>query len=372
MTEAPEDRTPPIGDRAGWSGPPPESVCIVMLSAIGDAVHVLPVVTALKRAWPTTRITWIVQPGAHALVDGHPDVDELIVFRRRRGPGALAPYMALRRTLRGRRFDLVLGLQVYLKAGLVTALVPAEIKLGFDRARAADGQWLFTNRRIPPRPPRHVQDQYFEFLTWLGVDPEPIRWRLELTEEERRERDAYFGRLGAAACALVVGTSKSEKNWHPEGYARVAEHLVERHGLVPVIVGGPSVEERRIADRTIREARVEVRDELGDDLRRLVWLLDGSALVVSPDTGPMHIARALGTPVVSLFGYTNPKRYGPYGAFQELIVDGYAEHADEEYPPTRAYRDGMRRVTVERVTETVDRAVRSYVGPGETEVSGDR
>ena len=95
-------------------------------------------------------------------------------------------------------------------------------------------------------------------------------------------------------------------------------------------------------------------------IRRLVWLLDGSALVVSPDTGPLHVARALDVPVVGLFGRTNPKRTGPYGRFQDLVVDGYATHPGEAYPITPAYRDGMRRITPEMVEEKIRLARRSY------------
>ena len=348
----------------GWEGPPPKEVCIVMLSAIGDAVHVLPVANALKRAWPDTRITWIIQPVPHKLVEGHPSIDEFIVFRRRSGWDAWTSYRELRRAVAGRSFDLLLGLQVYFKAGLITALMPARIKMGFDRARARDAQWLFTNRRIPARPQQHVQDQYFEFLHALGIDERPVTWGLDFTAPERAAQRAFFDPLGGPACAVVVGTSKLEKNWSPEGYARVLEVVEKRHGLRPVIVGGPSAVEHSIADEVMRATGARVVDALGDDLRRLAWILDGSALLISPDTGPLHIGRALGTPSVGLFGYTNPKRTGPYRAYEDLVVDGYAAYPGEDYPLTHHYRDGMKRVTVEAVVEKVDLAMERYVRTG--------
>ncbi|HUF74764.1 MAG TPA: glycosyltransferase family 9 protein [Longimicrobiales bacterium] len=345
----------------GWAGPPPREICIVMLSAIGDAVHVLPVANALKRAWPQSRITWVIQPVPHALVAGHPSIDELVVFRRRRGPGAWRSYRELVRAFDGRSFDLLLGLQVYLKAGLVTAFAPARVKLGFDRRRARDAQWLFTNHRIPPHPPQHVQDQYFEFLDFLGVHREPVTWGLAPTAAEREAQASFFRGLDRPACAVVVGTSKADKNWTAEGYARVLERVEEEHGLRPVLVGGPAREERRMAALVQAATRARVLDALGDDVRRLMWILEGSALVVTPDTGPLHIARAVGTPVVSLFGRTNPKRSGPYRAFQDLVVDGYAAYEGEEYPPTAEYRDGMRRITPDMVMEKVALAMRTYV-----------
>ena len=348
----------------GWEGPPPREICIVMLSAIGDAVHVLPVANALKRHWPDTRITWIIQPVPHGLVRGHPAIDEFIVFRRRSGWDAWTSYRDLRRALAGRSFDLLLGLQVYFKAGLITALAPARVKLGFDRARARDAQWLFTNRRIPAGPQRHVQDQYFEFLHAVGIDERPVTWDLGFDEEERAAQRTFFADIDGPACAVVVGTSKLEKNWSPEGYARVLEVMEREHGLRPVIVGGPSAVERAIADEVMVETRAHVVDALGDDIRRLAWILDGSALLLSPDTGPLHIGRALGTPVVGLFGYTNPKRTGPYRAFEDLVVDGYAAYPGEDYPLTHHYRDGMKRVTVEAVLEKVALAVERYVRTG--------
>lgn len=348
------------GSGHGWSGPPPGEICIVMLSAIGDAVHVLPVANALKRAWPACRITWVIQSVPHSLVANHPAIDDFVLFRRRRGWSAWRSLVEVRRALGGRRFDLLLGLQVYLKAGLVTAITDARVKLGFDRARARDAQWLFTNTRIPAHDPQHVQDQYFEFLDFLGVDPHPVTWKLELTAAERAAQRAFFDGVDRPTCAVVVGTTKAAKNWAPGGYARVLEAVESEHGLRPIIVGGPSDTERRLATAVLEETRATVMNELGDDLRRLAWLIDGSALVITPDTGPLHIARALGTPVVGLFGYTNPKRTGPYRAFEDLVVDGYAEHEGEVYPVTPRYRNGMKRVTEKRVLEKVDLAMRRY------------
>jgi heptosyltransferase I len=339
----------------------PREIAIVMMSALGDAVHVLPVANALKRAWPATRITWILQPVPHALVRGHPAVDAFLVFPRHGGPSA---WYAFARELRRRRFDLLLDLQVYLKAGLVSAVARARERWGFDRARARDLNWLFTNRRIPPHPPQHVQDQYFEFLHALGVNPEPVEWGIPLTPEDRAAARAFLDALGRPACGIVVGTSKPEKNWMPDRYARVADALASEFGFAPVLLGGPGRGERAIADAILARARVPVADALADDVRRLAALIAGCRLVLSPDTGPLHIARALDVPVVGLYGYTNPKRTGPYRKFTELVVDGYARTPGEDYPCSPEVRpDGMARVTVEAVLEKVQLAVDTYLRP---------
>lgn len=343
------------------AGSPPRSILIIMLSALGDAVHVLPVANALRRAYPDTRLGWVIQPVPYMLVRSHPAIDDFIVFRRRRGFAAWRSYAELRRAFQGRDYDIALALQVYFKAGIITAMTPAKVKLGFDRRRARDLNWLFTTARIPPRPVAHVQDQYFEFLHALGVDPEPVAWRLELSEEERAAQRDFFQHLEKPACAVVVATSKPQKNWSVEGYARLLEGIESDFGLQPMIVGGPAPFERAVAEQVKRASRARIIDALGDDVRRLVWLLQGSRLVISPDTGPLHIARALDVPVVGLYGYTNPRRYGPYRKFIDLIVDGYARYPGEPYEPGMATRpDGMGRITVDAVLEKVAHALSRY------------
>jgi heptosyltransferase I len=342
-------------------GPPPGRILVVMLSALGDAVHVLPVVNALKRTWPHCRITWLIQPAPHQLVSGHRSVDDFLVFRRRRGLAAWQSFQELALQFPSEPYDLLLALQVYLKAGILTGLAPARTKLGFDGPRARDLNWLFTSERIESRGQRHVQDQYFEFVEHLGIDPHPAVWDIPISDREREAQASFFGRLDRPACAVVVGTSKPQKNWSPAGYARVVDELEQRWHVQPVIVGGPSPAERSSADQVLSLTRAKVIDALGDDVRRLVWLIDGCVLTISPDTGPLHISRALERPVVGLYGYTNPKRTGPWKMYQDLIVDGYAEFPGEAYPVTPKHRDGMKRVTVEAVLDKVELAMKKYV-----------
>jgi heptosyltransferase I len=135
------------------------------------------------------------------------------------------------------------------------------------------------------------------------------------------DSQAEFYKPLGRTCAIVVGTSKPQKNWPADRYAQVIDAIEGKLGLRCVLVGGPSAIEREAADEITRLCRIKPLNALGDDVRRVVWLLDGASLVISPDTGPLHIARALDRPVVGLYGYTNPKRYGPYRKFQDLMVD---------------------------------------------------
>jgi heptosyltransferase I len=341
---------------------PNPRVAIIMLSAVGDAVHVLPVANALRRAAPGMKLTWVIQPVPHKLVENHPAIDEFIVFPRRRGLRGITGFAEARRELRRHEFDLVIVLQVYFKAGLLTGFTRSPVKLGFDRRRARDLNWLFTTDKIAPHENQHVQDQYLEFLDHLGVGHEPPEWGIPFTGEEREEQRRFFDKVEKPVCSVVLGTSKPRKDWPAERYARLLEIIEGDFGFQTVIVGGPSHGERAAAAEVLGLTRAKPLNELGDDLRRLTYLIDGSDLLVSPDTGPLHISRALETPVVGLFGYTNPKRTGPYRKYVDLVVDGYARHPGEDYPITMQYRpDGMGRVSVEMVREKFELAVTKYV-----------
>lgn len=329
-----------------------DRIAIVMMSAAGDVVHTLPVVNAIKRHHRAAHITWILQPGPASLVLGHPAVDEILLFDRSRKWRA---FRDIRHSLASRQFDLVLNLQVYFKAGIVTSFARAPVKLGFDRRRARDLNWLFTNRKIPPHSNQHVQDQYFEFLRALGIPPEPIEWNLGPWPEERSWQRDFFTPFERPAVAMVVATSKPEKDWYPERWADVADALWHDFRLEPVIVGGRSPRELH-AERVIMErARHAPRTALGSGLRKLVSILDGSALAIAPDTGPLHMAVAIDRPVISLMGYTNPRRTGPYRRYHDLIIDAYGDPG-EDYPITMENRAGrMSRIQVRDVLDRVER-----------------
>jgi heptosyltransferase I len=321
-----------------------------MMSAIGDAVHVLPVLNALKRHSPESHVTWVLQPGAASLVRGHPSVDDIVTFDRSLGWRA---YPAVRRELAPRPFDVVLALQVYFKAGIVTALTNSPIKLGFDRARARDLNWLFTTDRIHPREGQHVQDQYFEFLDALGIPPEPVVWNLGPWPHERAWQREFLGQFDRPIAPIVIATSKAEKDWMPERWAAVADSLYGDFGLQPVLVGGRSPRELAAERVILDQVRVPVTSALGSGLRHLVGIIDGSALVLSPDTGPLHMAVAVDRPVISLIGYTNPKRVGPYRRFHDLMIDAYGEPG-EDYPLSMENRPGrMPRISVRDVLDRV-------------------
>lgn len=341
--------------RARFSHVPLDRVLVVMLAAVGDAVHALPVINAIKRLHPKSRISWVMQAGALTqLLTGHPAIDEVIPFARKDG---LRGFLDVRRRLQAQRFDLVMVLQPYLKSGIVASFAPSPVRLGFDRARARDASWLFSTHRIPPHPLQHMQDQYLEFLTALGVPAEPLEWKIgPWNDAERQWQSDFLARYDRPLAPIVVATSKAEKDWPAERWAEVSDALWHDFGLQPLLVGGRSAREVE-AERIIFErARVKPASALGDGgLRGLAAIIEKSALVLSPDTGPLHLSVALGTPVVSLLGYTNPKRVGPYRGFGELMIDAYGEPG-EDYPVSMRNRPKrMTRITVRDVLERVER-----------------
>ena len=324
---------------------PPESVVIVRLSALGDTVHVMPLVASLRRAWPETRISWVVQPTTHRLMAPSPDVDEFLVFDRTAGAGA---YRRLRHELRGRRWDLALVPHTAFKAGLVTAMIRAPRKLGYDRARAPEFHRLFTTESIAPHAPQHMQDEFFEFLAHLGIEPR-LEWNFAFSDEERTAQKKWFDGFDRPVLAVALHTSRSDKNWIADRYSRVLEAAEEDLGLQTMIVGGVTPAEDSLAAEVRRLTRATPIDARADDVRRLAWMLDGSALTLSPDTAPLHISVALGTPTIGMYAATDPRRVGPYGRYQELTIDRF----------TRGAR--MDTIEVSDVMEKLHAAVTTYV-----------
>ncbi len=351
---------------------PSRRICLVLQSGIGDVVHGLPLVNALKRDEPGRHIVWVVERGPAPLLRPHPSVDEVVLYDRR---GGLKELLSLRRGLRGREFDLVINCGIYFKSAPPTYLARAEHKLGFGRARANDLVWMLVNHRLPPRGPRHRQDMYLEFLTYLGIEAEPLEWRISLTEEEREAQGRFFEGLGADRVAgLVTTTAMKPKDWPVERFASLATVLDREFGFRVLLLGGPGERERSRAGEVAAAAGADLVWTLSGSLRRLVYLVDGCDLVIAPDTGPLHIARALETPVIGLYGHTDPLRAGPYGKYEDLVVDRYNYESDgrpyrgsaeRQHPARAGGRARMERIGVQDVIERVELALERYLVVGE-------
>ncbi len=305
----------------------PDSVCIIRLSAIGDCCNVVPVLRTLQASWPDTRITWIVGKTEASLVGDIPGV-EFIVFDKKAG---LSAYRGLRRTLRGRRFDLLLHMHASMRANLVSRFVRSPYRLGFDRERARDRQWLFTNHRIEPASRPHVLDGFFGFAEHCGIAGRVMRWDIPLADADRAmAADTLRGP------ALLISPCSSQRlrnyrNWRVENYARVATHAARVHGLQIVLTGGNTGLERRYAAEIAAACETPVTELVGQtSLKQLLALIERATVVLCPDSGPAHMATAAGTPVIGLYATSNPGRTGPYLS-QQWVVNRYPEAVAAEF-----------------------------------------
>lgn len=332
------------------------AVRIVLLTGLGDVVHGLPIACAIRRARPDIRITWVVEPMPAPILDRHAAIDRVVRFRKEDG---IRGVRALRAAMRDDRPDLTLNFNIYFKSLFPTLLSRAPRRIGFGRGRARDGIWLANNEPLESRPRAHTQDMFLEFAAALGLDAEPLEWRIEPDAGERQSQREFFARLDRPAAAIVPASANPKKDWITERWADVADRLYDEHGLQPVLIGGPGEREGAIARNILARARVPMINALGDGIRRLVWLIEGSRLVIAPDTGPVHIARALDVPVIGLYGHTNPWRVGPYRAYHDLWIDAYTE-PDEQPDPSRfdPKHGRMERITTDDVVAKVALALR--------------
>lgn len=307
----------------------PASICLLRLSALGDVTHVLPLVRTLQRAWPDIALTWVIGKGEQKLLDGLPGV-EFLVYDKNTG---LAGMRALRRELRGRRFDALLQMQVAARANLLSAFLPAERRIGYDKSRSKDLHGLFVNERIPDRPGIHVLDAIGSFCEPLGLQQTEVVWDMPVPDDARAWARAQWPDDGMPTLAISPCSSHILRNWRAERYAAVADHSVSR-GWRVVMLGGRSALERDTADRIVAAMTASASippsrllNLVGKDtLKQLPALLERIDLLMTPDSGPMHIANAMGTKVLGLHAASNPRRSGPYSDIR-FCVDRYDDAA---------------------------------------------
>ncbi|NZA27522.1 glycosyltransferase family 9 protein [Luteimonas sp. SJ-92] len=302
--------------------PAPHALCLLRLSALGDVTHVLPLVHTLRRAWPQTALTWVIGKGEQRLLEGLPGV-EFMVYDKKSG---LAGMRALRHALAGRRFDALLQMQVAARANLLSAFVPARRRIGYDRTRSRDLHGLFVNERIPDRPGIHVLDAIGSFCEPLGLRQERVTWDLPVPAGAHDWARAQWADDGRPTLVISPCSSHVLRNWRAERYAAVADHAAGR-GWRIVLCGGRSALERETADAILAAIRSPALDLVGKDtLKQLPALLARADLVMTPDSGPMHIANAVGAKVLGLHAASNPARSGPYSD-RRYCVDRYDDAA---------------------------------------------
>ena len=302
---------------------PPDSVCILRLSALGDATHVVPVVRTLQRHRPGIAITWIIGKAEAAMLKGLEGV-EFVVFDKKSGWAGLRQ---LRSTLAGRRFDALLQMQLAFRANVLSTLVRADRRIGYDAARSKEGHGLVVNERITPGG-HHVLDAFGQFAQALDCAQDRVEWRLPVPEDAQAWAKEQ---LPGETPTLLVSPCSSHRlrNWRAERYAAVASQALAR-GWRVVLCGGPSALEREVGDAILAAmpGRDGVLDLIGKDtFKRFLALCGQASILLGPDSGPVHMANAMGCRVIALHACTDAERSGPYSD-RRWSPNRYAEAAE--------------------------------------------
>jgi lipopolysaccharide heptosyltransferase II len=299
----------------------PKRILIVLHGSIGDVTRALPLANLLRRQFPTAFLAWAVEPPCLPLLERQPSLDEVILFDRRRWWRDFLPFV---RKVRSRCFDLTLDLQRHLKSGLISFLSGAPSRIGFNRSDCKELNWIFNNGHIPEMGERISKvAHYLKFAEYLGVETAPVEWRFRLTEEEELRVDQHLAGVGRFYAALFVGSRWESKRWFPFQIADCARVLQQRYGLAIVLLGSQA--DRKAAADAQSECDRGVTNLVGQtSLREAIGIIARAKVSVGPDTGLMHVAAAVGTPVVSLWGATSPSRNAPYG-FEQFAIRGRAD-----------------------------------------------
>lgn len=313
------------------------NILIVKLTALGDITHTLPALTTLRRAQPNARITWLVEESAQDMIRGHPALDRVLVWPRtswrtlRRSGRFVALASAFSRfvkELRDTRYDWVIDFQGLLKSGLWVALARASIKAGYGPGQRHDEHaWLALNRRVPVTAPNaHAVERNLKLLEGLGFPRLPLAYDFPIAASRHQEAATLLEHAGLKPGTRFVAinsmTRWPTKNWTPRHFAGVADALL--NASVPVVLTGAPGDRADIDAIAAAMSRPALRLDGKTSLQTLAAVFQRAALVLSTDTGPMHIAVAVGTPVVALFGPTSPEYTGPFGDRNVVLRAGIA------------------------------------------------
>ena len=339
------------------------SICILRLSAIGDVCHAVSAVQAIQKAHPNAKITWVIGKIEAMLLADLPGV-ELVVFDKKQGKAALK---SLKQRFNNQKFDVLLNMQVALRAGFVARCIPAKVKIGFDRARSKELHSLFINKRIDPQAQAHVLEGFKGFAKAIGVSDYKPSWNMPYTEQDQAVADELLTPEYLTNKLLVISpaASKAQRNWLADRYATLADYASEQ-GFKVVLTGGPTELEINLANSVIEHSNTPILNLVGKTkLKELLCVLKRGSLVLAPDTGPAHMAVTVGTPVIGLYAHSNPARTGPY-LYQDYVVEVYHQNlfkqtgktAEQVSWGTRVKGDDlMSQITVDDVKAMFDHVV---------------
>jgi len=299
------------------------NILIVKLSAIGDVVHTLPSVAALRNLYPKAHITWVIEEASSDLIMNHPFIDRVLVSRRRHWLRNLGKFRHIHQTLReirsflselrDRRYDLVVDFHGLLKSSVIVVASRGKRKLGYDSMQELSG--LFVNETIFEDMTKHAVDRYLDFIRYLGGDVERPEFLIPVGSETDACVTALLQTHGIDSGDSFVAVNPvaywETKLWTNEGFAELCDRIIAELNMTVVFTGSKNDTIVKEIRSTMTELSVSLEGQTS--LQELACLYRRASLVVTTDSGPMHIAAAVGTPTVAIFGPTDPARTGPYG-----------------------------------------------------------
>lgn len=299
----------------------PASIAILRLSAIGDVCNAVSVVQAIQQQFPLTKITWIIGRIEAQLINDLPNI-EFIIFDKKQG---LKAYRQLAQQMKGRHFDYLLHMQVALRANIAAYFIPATHKIGFDSARSKELHHLFINEHIASQEHEHehVLEGFQGFAKKLGVHITQAQWQIPIPDAAQKFADNELN-LPQRYFVISPCASKAERNWLADRYAALADYAAEKNYAI-VLCGGNSALEQKMGADIEAFAKAPIKNLIGKThLKSLFAVLKKASIVLAPDTGPLHMAVSVGTPVIGLYAHSNPNRTGPY-LFREYCVSYYEQ-----------------------------------------------
>lgn len=297
------------------------SICIVRLSAIGDVTHMLPIIHSIQKFRPATKITWIIGTTEYKLVGDLPGVD-FIRFNKRLG---IKAYREVLKLLRGQKFDILLACQVSLRANILSALISAKRKIGYDKARSKDLHSFVVNEQIKPAQV-HVLDSFFQFIEHIGISHKKLDWSLPISDADHQFARQHIPD-DQPVLAISPCSSHALRNWNVDSYVKVANYAIEHHHMHIVLLGGNSEQEKQFGDSIYTQLNSQAINLIGKDtLKQLLAILQRCTALLTPDSGPAHMATCVNTPVLALHAASNSLRSGPYLSLP-WCIDKYSDAA---------------------------------------------
>ena len=303
-----------------------KSLCVLRLSALGDCCHALSVVQHLRVEFPDAKLCWIIGKTEYELFKGLEDVEFIIFDKSKRFSSLASTFLKLR----SYRFDILLNLHASATANLVSLCVRANRKIGYDSERARDKQNWFCNESIQPRPNQHVADAMMNFVRHLNIDASSASWTPLVLhpEEDLVKANIYGERLTCliSPCSSQGSGDKYNRSWPAENFVQLISFLSQKKSIHIIISGGSSATEKSYSDYfDSQKLGQNALNLIGKtSIREMASLIKLSDFVISPDSGPAHVATIMGKPVIGIYAMSNPDRSGPYNS-RARVANRYPE-----------------------------------------------